>query len=618
MNKQIRSLIDEIFSEMKMTAENLALRDELMANAQAHFEDEIEKGKSEEEALRIVAESLEDVRALLFRMNEAPKAETPKPKEKPAPFWSAMEPEKPKPEPEAAKLADDKKEAADSAASGTADALSRAFDAIGDFGRQILPQTKRMIRKADEATGGMLGDFGRAVEKGVRDVSKVAGDTIDRMTGGKTEEPEKAPEMSPEELRKKAGDIRAEAELKQVVGDQEGAREMRRRAYLMETRADAIEQEAALAAAREEAKVAEAAEKAARAEEEPDAAAEAMPLEESDGEEAEAREENGPEAEEPGYEGNPDWLRADGEIDKDKFAAAVDDLKDQADAAAKRTHDAAFRAEGGATVLTRRLPAVGLQKIEIRLDDDDVEIASVSGNEVEVIWHSGGEGGEAPHCSVDGHCLTVRRENPDLFRSFFSVFQKAGGRVSIRVPKGYGLTYEIRTVSGDIRVAEVDADDIEVNTTSGSVRLEPDATKRAERFGVSTVSGDIAVSACARDVAVKSVTGSLFVSCDASRVDADTVSGKTHIEGACDTWEVNAVSGPVELLCTAVPTDKISIATVSAQAKVALPSSIRGFAAEVSGPQKTIVNEFGPDRYGTCALPIRLETLSGKLILTRL
>ena len=27
MNKRIRSMIDEIFSEMKMTAENLALRD---------------------------------------------------------------------------------------------------------------------------------------------------------------------------------------------------------------------------------------------------------------------------------------------------------------------------------------------------------------------------------------------------------------------------------------------------------------------------------------------------------------------------------------------------------------------------------------------------------------
>ena len=46
MNKRIRSMIDDIFSEMKMSAENLALRDELMANAQARSEDSVAAGKS--------------------------------------------------------------------------------------------------------------------------------------------------------------------------------------------------------------------------------------------------------------------------------------------------------------------------------------------------------------------------------------------------------------------------------------------------------------------------------------------------------------------------------------------------------------------------------------------
>lgn len=50
MNKQIRRMIDEIFADMKMTADNLALRDELMANAQARFEDSVRAGKTEEEA----------------------------------------------------------------------------------------------------------------------------------------------------------------------------------------------------------------------------------------------------------------------------------------------------------------------------------------------------------------------------------------------------------------------------------------------------------------------------------------------------------------------------------------------------------------------------------------
>ncbi len=61
MNKRIRSMIDEIFANMKMSAENLALRDELMANAQARYEDSISGGKSEEEAFAEVAASLGDV-----------------------------------------------------------------------------------------------------------------------------------------------------------------------------------------------------------------------------------------------------------------------------------------------------------------------------------------------------------------------------------------------------------------------------------------------------------------------------------------------------------------------------------------------------------------------------
>ena len=69
MNKQIRRMIDEIFADMKMTADNLALRDELMANAQARFEDSVRAGKTEEEAFAEVAASLGDVQSLLREMN---------------------------------------------------------------------------------------------------------------------------------------------------------------------------------------------------------------------------------------------------------------------------------------------------------------------------------------------------------------------------------------------------------------------------------------------------------------------------------------------------------------------------------------------------------------------
>ena len=75
----------------------------------------------------------------------------------------------------------------------------------------------------------------------------------------------------------------------------------------------------------------------------------------------------------------------------------------------------------------------------------------------------------------------------------------------------------------------------------------------------------------------------------------------------------------MELLCTVAPTKKVQISSVHGDVRLALPGEIRGFAAEMSAALGgSIVNEFGPNRYGTCALPIHMDTMSGKLMITRL
>ena len=170
-----------------------------------------------------------------------------------------------------------------------------------------------------------------------------------------------------------------------------------------------------------------------------------------------------------------------------------------------------------------------------------------------------------------------------------------------------------------MHIGHIDADGIKVNSTSGDVRVEPDAGTRVDQVEVTTVSGRAAISACAGDVSATTVSGGLFVSCDADRVDVNAVSGDVHVEGACDEWCADSVSGDVELLCTVAPTRKVDINTMSANVRLALPGEIRGFAAEMSAALGgSITNEFGPNRYGTCALPIHMDTMSGKLMITRL
>ncbi len=627
MNKRIRSMIDEIFSEMKMTAENLALRDELMANAQARYEDVIAQGKSEEEAFCEVAASLEDVYGLLDEMksmDEQPKTQ-PEPEEIPDLKTGTEE----EPEKQSAPQTD------------LGDALNKAFTALGDFSQAIMPEAKKLYGQMDDVTGGVLGKLGRAAKKGMRDAQKAAGEAIDKLSkengelvfdfGANREARKQEAQPRPEEadfsmptepeeqaesgelilemeaeqtehaakneaaekaakiaaMRSEAEDLRAQAMIKEITGDAQSAASMREHAETLDVQADLLEQTQAM-------------EEAAQ-----DAQAEAATLEE-------------------------EVVGADGDVNEDAFAKVVDDLAQDAQdvirQAAKAAEDAVKAAQeeyvvrdANEPVSGRQVfPAAGLRRIDVQLDADDVEVVWTDGSEVETVWEAQNVDGE-PVITYAGHTLTIRRKNPDVFKTFFSVFKKEGGRIIVRVPRGFAADYTISTTSGDIVIRDVDVDGVKVSTTSGSVRVEPDAKVRAADIAVTTVSGHATVSACADTIEVTTVSGGQFVSCDAHKVDVNVVSGKVHVEGACDEWEVSSVSGEVELLCTVAPTKKVQISSVHGDVRLALPSEIRGFAAEATGALGCeIINEFGPNRYGTCGLPIRMETMHGKLLITRL
>lgn len=587
MNKQIRRMIDEIFADMKMTADNLALRDELMANAQARFEDSIRAGKTEEEAFAEVAASLGGVQSLLHEMNAEKPEETAETAEE------AAKPQTEAPSGEEAKADEPDFEVKTEKTPDIGETLGKAFGALGDVGRQIVPQAQKLVKQVDNLTGGVIGGLGKAVGKGLSDAQKAAGKAIDKLSGDKGEivvdfgeEKPKAPAA----LRERAKTIRTEAELKQAAGDQEGARELRAKAYALETEADEVEKKLAELAEKEKAEQADNASDEAfdALRQEMDAMQEAL---------------------------NADAVEVEANAGCPNEPIDIDDVVRDAEDAAKQAES--FKGAPGVVVISR-YPAAGLREVNVSLDSDDITVKSAEGTDVVIEWEAGREGVEQPTVTLEEHTLTVRRANPDVFKTFFSVFQKEGGKVTVCVPRGYAADYVLSTTSGDIRLYAIDVDQVKVNTTSGDVRVEPDAGIRAKEIDVTTISGGATVSACAGDVVVSTVSGRQFVSCDANRVDLNVVSGKVHAEGASEEWEISSVSGDVEVLCTVAPTRKVQVNSMSANVHVALPGEIRGFVAEISSMSGKIVNEFGPNRYGTCALPIHMDTMSGKLMITRL
>ncbi len=594
MDKKIRRLIDDIFSDMKMTADNLALRDELMANAQARYEDSVRQGKTEEEAFAEVAASLGDVQSLLKDMNaQGGEEEKENPTEEIPEEKKTEETEEP--EEEARVNAEQREKTQDAPDLG--EALGKAFGVLGDMGKQIVPQAQKLVKQVDGMTGGVIGGLGKVVGKGLSDAQKAAGKAIDKLSGdkgeiiidfgGKKEEPK-----APAALRERAKDIRAEAEIKQAAGDQEGARQLRAKAYAMETEADEMEKKLADIAAQE-------------AEKKPE-----EPEKESEFDELKREMD----------EMNKELDAMQEELERDDTYIDLDTVVRDAEEAARDAEKTTGRPMNGqpGMVIVNRFPAAGLREINIKLDADDVTVKDSDEPDVVVKWEAENEDSTQPNMVYENHKLTIDRNNPDVFKTFFSVFKKEGGKVTVRVPRGYAADYEISTTSGDIKLYAIDVDMVKVNTTSGSVRVEPDPGIRAKEISVTSISGDATVSACAGDVSVTTVSGKQFVSCDANKANISVVSGKAHIEGACEEWEVNSVSSNVELICTVAPTSKIQLSTVSGNARVTLPSDIRGFVADMSSMSGRIVNEFGPNRYGTCALPIHMDTMSGKLMLTRL
>lgn len=607
MNKKIRRLIDDIFSDMKMTADNLALRDEMMANAQARYEDSVRQGKTEEEAFAEVAASLGDVQSLLKEMNAQDGGEQDVPNASEEPKTEETE------EPKDAETNTEKK-AQDVPDLG--EALGKAFGALGDMGKQIMPQAQKLVKQVDGMTGGVIGGIGKVVGKGLSDAQKAAGKAIDKLSGdkgeividlGKKKESPKAPEA----LRKRAQDIRAEAEIKQAAGDQEGARQLRAKAYAMETEADEMEK-----------KLADIAAKEAEAPKETEEAAEVKKPEEKESDFDSLMDEMAAvtkELNEMGKKLGQKDEDADENIDLDAVVRDAEEAARDADRQAEEKKTTARPMEGQpGMVIVQRFSAAGLREISIKLDADDVTIKDSDEPDVVVKWEAEDEDAIQPNMVCENHKLTIDRNNPDVFKTFFSVFKKEGGKVTVRVPRGYAADYEIGTTSGDIKLYAIDVDRVKVNTTSGSVRIEPDPGIRAKEISVTSISGDATVSACAGDVSVTTVSGKQFVSCDANRASVSVVSGKAHVEGACEEWEINSVSGGVELICTVAPTNRIQLSTVSGNARVTLPSDIRGFVADMSSMSGRIINEFGPNRYGTCALPIHMDTMSGKLMITRL
>lgn len=137
-----------------------------------------------------------------------------------------------------------------------------------------------------------------------------------------------------------------------------------------------------------------------------------------------------------------------------------------------------------------------------------------------------------------------------------------------------------------------------------------------------TVSATQDIRVSARELDIETVSGSAAALGDYDSVDAETVSGDVNFEGYFRIGSFEGASGNLELHLTKQAAE-LDVDTVSGRTRLVLPEDTTGFSVDresVSG--RVEVNGFsfdsvGSDRWGDGSMDIRLESVSGNLVIER-
>lgn len=247
---------------------------------------------------------------------------------------------------------------------------------------------------------------------------------------------------------------------------------------------------------------------------------------------------------------------------------------------------------GGApkyTLLDETHDAQGLERIEISMVSDAIEILAEDRSDVQITYLCSDDNPDrSPRVSVQGGTLLI--EAPRDMRVFFSLGWS--GRLTVRVPESLTLAYDLNNTSGSVDVDGVRMKSAKVNCVSGSIRLSPDLSVRASYADISNTSGSIRVAAAAE------------------RLHVNTVSGGVRAEGAFGTVDASTTSGGVRVECWTAPSS-VDLGSVSGSTRLTLPADIPGFVLDTSSVSGKLHNDFAQNPYGDRSLVVRMHTVSG-------
>jgi len=183
---------------------------------------------------------------------------------------------------------------------------------------------------------------------------------------------------------------------------------------------------------------------------------------------------------------------------------------------------------------------------------------------------------------------------------------------------------DVKTVSGDLQLRELDGRSVSAKTVSGDLDL---ADVTPQRLSASSVSGDVNAKGGASEInRIRSVSGDVETTGTGGRVELETVSGNLSVEGrAVSELSIESVSGDVVARIRPTERSRIDISSHSGDVELLLPAET-GIRVEAETFSGSISSAFGGEvrsgrgpgesmsmEAGSAGVEIDASTFSGNL-----
>jgi len=247
-----------------------------------------------------------------------------------------------------------------------------------------------------------------------------------------------------------------------------------------------------------------------------------------------------------------------------------------------------------------------IENISLNLKSSDVEFFESDNNELKVIQYGNSNATEFTGTVNNKSIKIIDSRNSFMFFNFGH-----NSRYEVYLPKNYSGNLVVETISGEISLNNfvLNLKAMEIKSVSGDIRLNSKFT--ANETNVKTVSGEIIINQINSDkVALETTSGDIEIdSIISNNLNISTVSGEVTLDSISNMVKINTTSGDVTVKNLTI-TDDSKISTISGEIEIGMneDSDCRIKTDTVSGDTDIRDNNYKDGQY-----EFKLSTTSGDI-----